>query len=179
MELRRRVLVWCTLVAVAPALTLAAGAAWAGPQVIDLFVDTTDVINLNTQKIRGQYVVAQSGNSQPFFIQVFADVGECMRVDVETQQGDLELVVVSPNGTVWRNDDRDGALDRRPLVKIPFTTAKGFYTVQVSAFDGGLETLEFRLKYGRFNVGSENCAGGTPPLTPAQAPEKAAKAGQQ
>jgi len=178
MELRRSVLAWCTLIAVAPALTLAGGAAWAGMQVIDLTAEVTDEINFNTQKIRGQYVLDVNGEGQPFFVQVWADVGECLRLDVETQQEDFELVVVSPDGTVWRNDDRAGAADRRPLVKINGTPKMGFYTVQVSAFNGGLDTAEFRLKYGRFNVGSANCALPTASLTPTQAPEKAAKLGQ-
>ena len=53
------------------------------------------------------------GNSQPFTLQVFSTGNECVRLDVLTQGTDLEIALVGPDGTLWRNDDRPASLRRR------------------------------------------------------------------
>jgi hypothetical protein len=74
----------------------------------------------------------------------------------------LEMVVVSPSGQVFRDDD--GGAGNLSLVKIA-PTEQGFYTVQVSTANGGAAAVNFRLRYGRYAVaGNPNCAAPTPPV---------------
>jgi hypothetical protein len=77
----------------------------------------------------------------------------------------MELVVIAPNGTVYRNDDRNGALDRRPLVKIGSAPNNGWYTVRVGQFAGVATETNVVLLYGRYNAGNPNCASPTPALS--------------
>jgi hypothetical protein len=93
-------------------------------------------------------------------INVFSSGGECVRLDVISQNTDLEMVVVAPNGTVYRNDDRTGS-DLRPLVKIDTTPNNGWYTVHLARFDGSAVNANFVLLYGRYNTGNVNCSNPT------------------
>jgi hypothetical protein len=92
----------------------------------------------------------------------------------------MELVVIAPNGSVYRNDDRNGALDRRPLVKIGGAPNNGWYTVHVSQWAGAATETNIVLLYGRYNAGNPNCAGPTAPASAfsadAEQEEDAAKA---
>lgn|SRR6185295_16597161 len=102
-----------------------------------------------------------------FTVDVFAASGECMRLDLSTMPAspiDLELVVVAPNGSVFRNDDRAGASDRRPLVKIGSTPNNGWYTVHIAQFNGSPISANFTLLYGRYSAGNHNCASPTAPV---------------
>ncbi len=157
-------------VGVALALALVGEPAWAGTQVEDPVAEVTNVINFNKVKIRGRYVEDVFTNHQPFFTQVYAAGGECLRLDVDIQEADLEMVVASPICcSVWRNDDRS-IVDARPLIKIDPTPGAGYYTVQIAYFStANLGTdAGFRLSYGRYNSGSANCASPTPSLGPSQ-----------
>jgi hypothetical protein len=115
-----------------------------------------------------------SANS--FVINAFANIGECVRFDLISPPHpapDMEIVVVAPNGTVFRNDDRNGALDRRPLVKIASAPNNGWYTVHVSQFNGAPTETNIVLLYGRYNAGNPNCATPTAPESATEAEEAA------
>jgi hypothetical protein len=87
---------------------------------------------------------------------LFAAANECVRLDVDRQNADLRMVVVAPNGTIYRNDDRT-ATDFRPLVQINPTPNNGWYTVQLAKFNGQAVSANFTLFYGRYNAGNPNC----------------------
>ncbi|MDC8760600.1 hypothetical protein [Janthinobacterium fluminis] len=105
------------------------------------------------------------GAVEPFIIQVLAGGAYCTRLDVLAQNADMEIVVVSPNGTVWRNDDRPGSL--RPLVVVP-AGIQGWYAVHISPYNGftGSPGVHYTasLAYGRYTpAGNANCLNPTPP----------------
>jgi hypothetical protein len=104
------------------------------------------------------------GDSVPFTAQLFADVGECMRLDVIGQNADMEIVLVSPSGRTWRNDDFNGD---RPLITA-HGDVKGYYTVQINFFNGVplVNSLQsFTLAYGRYVRGTaNNCPSQTTPF---------------
>jgi hypothetical protein len=153
--------------ALVPAFVLAASAAVAGPKVQDNFVSSTTTINGSSQTLDGTYTV-----DDPYLIQAWAFGGgtSCVRLDAVSPfsafgaGNDLEIVMVAPNGAVWRNDDRAGG-DARPLVKAR-TFEDGYHTVTVSHFAGEGATTTFRLLYGVYSISSPNCSGLTPSLGP-------------
>lgn len=130
-------------------------------------------INCSSLRVPGSVLNQGGAAAHPWVAQLFVGRGECVRLDVFTQGADLEMVAVAPNGTVYRNDDRAGATDRRPLVKLPPATGSGgWYTVQISNFDGAaFFEPNFVLFYGRYPGGNPNCAGTTPPFSPASSAE--------
>jgi hypothetical protein len=71
-----------------------------------------------------------------YTIDVFAGTGECLRLAVTTQPADLDLVIVSPNGTVFSNDGHLGGApdDLQPLVKIGSGPSSGWHTVHLAYF---------------------------------------------
>lgn len=77
-----------------------------------------------------------------------------MRVEVTQQVSDLEIVLVSPRGTFWRDDD--GGVGLNPLVKAN-TPVRGWYTLPISSFNAAGSTGNFTAKYGRYNSGNPNC----------------------
>ena len=99
-------------------------------------------------------------------MQVFGAAGECLRLDVASQDIDLEVLVLSPDGTLWWNDDRIPGVDRKPLVKISNTPRRGWYTVHISHYDGLPRYSNFVLNYGRYSAANLNCASPTPPIQP-------------
>lgn len=105
---------------------------------------------------------------EPFVVQLMSTPSHCTRFDVVSQNTDTEIVVTSPDGTVWRNDDRAPG-DLRPLVVIPAgASVPGWYTVQISRYNGVSTApgnhFDAQLVYGRYNgPGNPNCANPTPP----------------
>jgi hypothetical protein len=102
--------------------------------------------------------------------EVFAKRSECFRIDI-TQRlppdsgSDLELVVVAPNGIVYRNDNKgSGACPTCPLVRIRPTPNEGWYTVSVGTSNGQAVDENFRILFGRYPSGNPNCGATTPPL---------------
>jgi len=109
------------------------------------------------------------GDSIPFTAQVFADVNECLRLEVTSQSDDMKMVVVSPSGATWRNDDFYGL---RPLVTA-HADVKGYYTVHINRYNGNQATNTvqlFSLAYGRYVSGTPtNCPSATAPSISASA----------
>lgn len=102
---------------------------------------------------------------EPYVIQVMSTPQFCTRLDVLSQSTDLEITVIAPDGTVFRNDDRPG--DLRPLVVIPANQIAGWYTVQISRYNGVVPTpgahYDGALAYGRYSgTTNPNCANPTP-----------------
>jgi hypothetical protein len=75
----------------------------------------------------------------------------------------MEIIVVAPNGTVFRNDDRSRT-DRRPLVKIGPAPTPGWYRVVVTQFEGTPIEVDTVMMYGRYSAGNPNCNNPTAPL---------------
>ena len=99
------------------------------------------------------------GSVEPFVIQVHSSPQFCLRLDVINQTtaagtaADMEMVVVSPDGGVWRNFNRS-ATDRRPLIVVPKPPSQGWYTVHISPARGvamppGIH-FNADLAYGRY-----------------------------
>ena len=99
--------------------------------------------------------------ANPWTINAFGGAGECLRFDVSavTQNFDLELVVIGPDGQFFLNDDRVRGSDLRPLVTIDGARNSGWYTVHVADFQGRPIEGNFTLKYGRYPAGNVNCTG--------------------
>jgi hypothetical protein len=141
--------------------------ALAGSNLFDPFDGPSTIIT-------GTYITTTTGgtnadlfNADPFVVQIFSSGGECVRVEGLSQGTDLEAVLVSPNGQVWRDDDGAGSL--RPLIKaITPSGIRGWYTLQVSHFAGGHAAAnysDFSLAYGRFASTSASCSGATVPFS--------------
>lgn len=147
-----------TLAAFAPAMP-----AGAATTINDLTVASCTGARCSSEQITGS-LGSFGSYAFPWEIQVGSDPGQCIRLETTDVQGglNLEMVVVSPSGAVYRDDD--GGVGNTSLVKIA-PTEKGYYTVQVSSFDGGSAAVNFILRYGRYAAaGNPNCAAPTPPV---------------
>jgi hypothetical protein len=134
--------------------------------IFDDTVSTCTTLNCSSLRIPGT-VHAFGPSADAFTINAFAGAGQCVRFDLISPPHpapDMELVVVAPDGTVFRNDDRNGALDRRPVVKIASAPNNGWYTVHIAQFAGAATETNFVLLYGRYPAGNPNCTTPTPPL---------------
>lgn len=151
-------------------LLLTPGLSSAQTNIFDDTVSTSNAINGSSLRIPGT-VLSFGPSAGNFDINVFAGAGECVRLDVISQNTDLEMVVVAPNGTVFRNDDRAGG-DLRPLIKMNPTSNNGWYTVHLARFDGAAVSTNFVLLYGRYNRDNANCAAPTTGQLARQASEK-------
>ena len=143
---------------------LAAMHAGAATNMFDPTVSTATKLNANAVTLNGT-LHDTNGNTQPWTTQVYAQPGDCMRLVVTSANGvDVKMVVVAPDGEVFRDDDSNGNL--LPLVKIASAPNFGWYTVQVAHFNGVPQVdLDFVLKYGRYNNGNPNCANPTLPFS--------------
>ena len=112
-------------------------------------------------------------NSQPWVAELYAGIGECVRFFVTTTAFDAKLTVITPNGTIFRDDDSGGSL--RPLVEINGAPVSGWYTVQVGHFAGQPQNANFALLYGRYNVNNPNCGTPTSPFSQVNDGVQAAK----
>ena len=128
-------------------------------------LDTGAGINAGAVRVDGAVFSTPSGEALPWNVTVFAGAGECLRLDVRGGDAtqDLELVVVSPEGTVYTNDNRVPN-DPNPAVRIARAPSGGWYTVRVANANGLAIAGRFMLFYGRYVGGNANCAGGTLPL---------------
>ena len=144
----------------AAALTLAAVTPAAASQIFDPSTSTCTTANCSMMIVGGATNSIAGATAGPWSAEIFANTGNCMRLFVTTQNADLEIVAVSPNGTVFRNDDGGG--NNRPLVKIN-NTARGFYTVHVGTWNGAALEADFNLGIGLYNGNNPNCASPTPP----------------
>ncbi|WP_137936491.1 hypothetical protein [Chitinivorax sp. B] len=150
------------------AMLCGTSSVFAGTEIYDDSVSGCLGINCSSLRIPGTVFNFVNVNARPWVVQLFKGGNECVRIDVDIQFSNLEIVAVSPNGTVYRNDDRVAAVDFRPLVNVPPFAANGWYTVQVSAFNGAPVESNFVLLYGRYVAGNPNCVVATPPVLTAE-----------
>jgi hypothetical protein len=133
--------------------------SYAADLIYEQPLNTCTTLNCNAVVLNGISLKNAFGNSISYTSQVFASAGECIRLDVFSESADMKMVLVSPSGAVWRNDDRSPG-DLRPLITAQ-ADVNGYYTVQINFYDGNqaTNTLQtFSLAYGRYAVGtSTNC----------------------
>ncbi|PON19139.1 hypothetical protein C2W62_04275 [Candidatus Entotheonella serta] len=138
----------------------------AGTSIFDNTVSDCSTDNCSSLTLAGSVFTINDIEVRSWVVNLFSDIGQCMRFEVLAQDTDLEMVVVAPNGQVFRDDDSAG--DRRPLVKIASALNVGWYTVQVSSFDGmppALAISNFVFSHGVYTPGNANCASATSPLS--------------
>jgi hypothetical protein len=139
---------------------------------------TCTAVNCSSETITGYTTNGNFGVNGPYptpWVGVIGPSGgECLRIQTTQQQGgDLEIVVVAADGTVFRDDDGGG--NNLSLVKIT-PTIRGPYTVQVSQFNGAPVSATFVLSYGVYLPATNpNCANPTPPLRSPLSAQKARK----
>jgi hypothetical protein len=163
-------------------LSLLFVSAHAQTNIRDLSVSSDPGINNSAIRLDGALPAINLGELspgggdtdivEPWVINVYAGAEDCLRLDVTrpapmTEPDDLELVVIAPDGNVYRNNDRS-ASNLRPLVKIN-TFIVGFYTVRVQLKNLGSRAQAFTLLYGRYNLGNPNCANATRSLVSREA----------
>ena len=166
--MRRTYTNWMAGLIALATLLLAPVLGSAQTAVFDDTFSTCATINCSSLRIPGT-VLSFAPSAGNWDINVFAAAGECVRLDVISQATDLEMVVVAPNGTVFRNDDRVIG-DLRPLVKIDRSPNNGWYTVHLAQFAGSAVNANLVLLYGRYNSGNINCfPASTPFVTPLSA----------
>ncbi len=143
-------------------LLLVVSQVWAGSLIWSGSVNTCTVINCNATPIFGVYMADQAGEQDPFTTQVWAAEGICLRLDMvgsnEPDQ-DVKMVLVAPDGKVYRDDDRAPGL-HLPLIEVAQTPITGWYTLQVYRFNGRLANGDhrlFTLLYGLYNAENPNC----------------------
>jgi len=81
------------------------------------------------------------------------DAGLCgTRLEVTSQEADLEMRIVSPDGSeTWLNDDSTLApCPLCPLIAFKTQLRDGWYTVHIGEFGGVPVQANFTLAYGRY-----------------------------
>ena len=138
--------------------------AWASP-TLTTAPSTCTGLDCGGSTITGNYVYEQNfSQGIPFSVQLFSSGNECLRVSVTSQTIDTELALVSPDNRFWVNDDFNGL---RPRI-VANTTVKGWYTLQVTKYDGAGPGGQFTFKYGRYPLSNPNCSNPTPVTASAQ-----------
>jgi hypothetical protein len=146
-------------------LSLMPNAAFATPLIEDN-LSTCNTVRCESVSVTGTYLAPTiSGvfKPNPAVYQVYASGNECLRIEGTAQSTDVEIELISPRGTVWRDDD--GAGDTRPLLKAR-TTDNGWYTLHVARYDGGTPEGTFTLSIGRYNnpTTNVNCSAPSSPV---------------
>lgn len=145
------------------------GQVEAGTRVFDPTIPACNTVNCSSETINGTQGALGGGGSVPlsalpWTLEIFAHQSHCLRVQVTAQDTDLEAVLVAPNGTVFRNDDSGiTGCTLCPLVKVGNTPNQGWYTLQISRFNGDGTFANFTVRYGLYRAGNANC---TTPTTP-------------
>jgi hypothetical protein len=156
---------WLATAGATAALMLGPVLALAGDDLRDDTVSSCTGINCSSVRLPGS-VSASGVHTNPWTINALARTGECVRFDLispPSPSPDMEIIVVAPNGTVFRNDDRSRT-DRRPLVKIGPAPTPGWYRVVVTQFEGTPIEVDTVMMYGRYSAGNPNCNNPTAPL---------------
>ena len=149
------------------ALVVASGAAASASEINDPTVGSCTTNNCSSIEVIGQVfrsTVNGVVRAKPFVVQAFGGPNECLRFETNYQAQDLELTVVTPDGTVYRDDDGSSLCAVCSLVKLVTPpTQRGWYTVHVSHYGGAPVDAEFRLFYGRYTAANPNCSNSTAP----------------
>ncbi|MCI0466091.1 MAG: hypothetical protein L0Y57_03660 [Beijerinckiaceae bacterium] len=147
------------------ASVLAAAPSQAATEIWDPTLSSCTGLNCSSVQIAGIVPNYDGYITQRWQIGVYASGGECLRVD-ETQMfanppgplPDDEMVVVAPNGDVYRNDNFSSLRPRVAFIA-PVT---GFYYVSIAQVSGrAAPEHDIFVAYGRYPSGNPNCANPT------------------
>ena len=152
-----------SLLGAAMSILLSLGVVSASTAIFDDTVSGCSTTNCSSLRLPGTVFSSGGVAANAWVANVFAQPRECMRLEVVSQDADLEMVVVAPNGSVFRDDD--GGIGTRPLVRIASTPNNGWYTVHLASFSGAAVNANFTLLYGRYTGGNSNCSGATRPFS--------------
>ena len=143
----------------------AADPAWAGSKIFAPLGTTLTMSSTIEQNA--------VGNLDPFTVEVFGAPGECLRI-AQTTGADLFAVLVSPNQTVWRDDDSNGSLHPRINAVVQ---RRGWHVLTITTFNGAAaSTSDFTWTLSR--LASSACSPATlPSLAAAAAAAKSGSAG--
>jgi len=123
--------------------------------------DCSGDLNCNSAVIHGT-VLLSSDFPLPWVTQIAARDGECLRIDVTSQGANLEAVLISPSGLVWRNSS-GVAGGQGPVIRITNVPQDGWFTLQLSHQTGLPVNADFTLAFGRyFSNDSDRCTPETP-----------------
>lgn len=143
------------------------GAALAQSEIIDSdFGDECNTVNCSATSIAG-WVGTSAGKVLPWTAKFLAGSGTCLRLQMSLiNSGNLEMVVVAPNGTTRYRNDQGGVAGcpNCALVKISPTPVSGFYTAIISTANGATVDTAFHLLFGQYPAGNVNCASPTPAI---------------
>ncbi|MEJ8572095.1 hypothetical protein [Microbaculum marinum] len=148
----------------AAAVAMFTANAWGGP-IYGPDVTNCKDRNCNAMEIGGT-VPGFLASALPWTTQLYAGPGECLRLEVTSQEADLEMRVVSPDGTnTWSSDDSAMApCPLCPLAAIKTRKTDGWYTVHVGEWGGESVQANFTLAYGRYRrQANPNCTSFVPP----------------
>lgn len=159
----------CKVLTAVAASLLFATTASATP-IFDPSTSTCNGRNCSAVELGGT-VPGFLASAMPWVIQVYATERECLRLEVTSQEADLEMRVVAPDGSkTWLNDDSTLApCPLCPLVTVNPTRQNGWYTVHIGEFGGTSVQANFTFAYGRYNRNNPNC---TTHVAPARAIDK-------
>lgn len=141
-------------------LFVSSNLVWAGA-TLQTPQSTYTGLDCGGSSITGNYVYEQPFTQGiPFNVQLFSAGNECLRVAVTSQNVDTELALISPDNQFWVNDDFNGL---RPRI-VALTSIRGWYTLQVTRYDGRGPGGQFTFKYGRYPLSNPNCSNPTTTL---------------
>lgn len=120
--------------------------------------------NCSSLTLYGTYEANDGDDADCFLAQLWTSGDECVRIHMQQQWGqspDAAMVLTCPGGGVWRDDDSGGGT--KPLIKAE-TFGPGWCTLQVCDYGGAFGNgSDFRVRYGRYNLGNRNCSNPTRP----------------
>lgn len=131
---------------------VASASANACSTVFDPTFGTCTGANCSSERANGTVGSLGGGSTLPWCIRVFSFPDNCFRAEITGSDLPLEIVVVEPNGDVFRNTG---------LVKVASTSNQGWYTVRVSRPNGDSEFSNFQLSYGVYPLNNANCSNPT------------------
>ncbi len=142
---------------------------FAGSDIFDNSLSSCTTPNCSSLSIPGA-IYSDGISAENLTLSLFVGAHQCARFDltsptaVRLSDTDFEMVVVAPDGTVYRNDDRSST-DARPLVAFNSGPTAGWYTVHIGQYAGhAITTNSPLLQYGLYTEGNPNCVNPTAPL---------------
>jgi hypothetical protein len=154
---------WLSAAVVAATALLQVSTMASATAIFDPTVGTCTGANCDSIELGGR-LSGTNGQAGPWTIEVLAGLNECIRLQVLTSNdADVEMVAISPNGQFYRNDDGlAGSCTKCPLLKFQ-APSRGNYSVSISHRAGVAKDVKFRFAYGRYPAGNANCNNPNPP----------------
>jgi hypothetical protein len=155
-----------SIASLAAAMLSSHGTVSAGTEIFDDTISSCTGLNCSSLRLPGT-VLTDGPSAKPWVAQLHAPFGRCVRLQVISQETDLEMVVTAPDGSsvFWNDDGFIDPVPFAPVVKIASAPKEGWYTVRLSEFVGMPVDKNFVLLYGVYAADNPNCADATTPLT--------------